>query len=95
MSMLVKTSSEVSPLLAFLPPIRLCRSTSIDCPHCENIEVGSYECARCKHFLDSVYDIEHTGKLINELPVGDARRYMAQYKGIVKCNYSLCNFESI
>ena len=63
------------------------------CPYCENIEVGSYECSRCEHFVDSKYDIEHTEKLINELPVGDPRRYMGQYKGIVKCNYSLYNNE--
>lgn len=63
------------------------------CPHCENIEVGSYECAHCKHFIDSVYDIEHTNKLVNEMSVGDPRRYAVQYKGIVKCNYNLCNNE--
>lgn len=63
------------------------------CPYCENIEVGSYECAQCKHFLDSIYDIEHTGKLVNEMPVGDPRRYAVQYKGLVKCNYKLCNNE--
>lgn len=63
------------------------------CSYRENIEVGSYDCALCKHFLDSIYDIEHTGKLVNEMPVGDPRRYMVQYKGIVKCNYKLCNNE--
>ena len=48
------------------------------CKHFENIEVGSYDCSRCKFHVTAI-----------EKPIEERNPnpYFSIIKGIVKCNY--------